>query len=208
MDGEKRKKTIMFIGSMIVALMFVTSYLAFGNNNSGVSTTTYTTTIKGSTLVVSGETNATIVNYTPNFRITLNNASQANLNELNVTLSHLLSNGSITNMVPEGNNSYALYAGSLDTYRLYGLLDSRPIGNYLTWNVTADVTLPNSLILYYGSHALNVSIGDLVFQAPAVGVDSIGSNILVNVLAQVYAESNTFPVTYSVYNNQIVITVK
>ena len=75
MVGEKRKKTIMFIGSMIVALMFVTSYLAFGNNNSGVSTTTYTTTIKGSTLVVSGETNATIVNYTPNFRITLNNAS-------------------------------------------------------------------------------------------------------------------------------------
>lgn len=208
MDSDKRKRAIMFIGTMIVAIMFVTSYLAFGNNSGSSTTSTATTTIRTSTIVVSGETNATITNYTPNFLIGLSNASAANFNALNSTLSHMLSNGSITNMQPQGNNSFAIYSGSLDTYELYGILSAQPVGNYLAWNATADISLPKYIILYYGPNRLNVSVGSFVSQTHVSSIKPLGSKVQVNVLAQVYAVNNAFPAGYQVYNNEIVVTAK
>jgi hypothetical protein len=208
MDPDKRKRMVMFIGTMIVAIMFVTSYLAFGNNSSGTSTSSATTTIRSSTLVVSGEANATITNYTPNFRITLSNYSTANIGALNSTLSKLMSNGSISNMLPEGNGSFAIYSGLLDTYDIYKTISTQPIGNYIAWNATAVISLPQYLTLYYGSHAINVSVGSFVSQTGVSSISLLGSKIKVNVLAQVYLSSNTFPEAYTVYNNEIEVTAK
>jgi hypothetical protein len=177
MEKQQRKKTLLFIGAMIVAVMFVTSYAAFGTNGSVPTTST---TIKQATYVVFGSVNAVIIGYGSSLNVALINKSLGNM--LNSTLSNLEANSIITNYVPTPGGVVVYAPGNSPYVVQQAFFGSFP-ANSIAINGTELVKLPQSFTLFYYGTAIRVYPNATNFTVPSQLLKKIGANTTVRVQA-------------------------
>jgi hypothetical protein len=144
---EKTKKLIFFIGSLFVAVIFVTSYAAFSNNGSNSSSTT--TLSSANTVYVYGNANALIVNYSYTAYITTGN--KTTFSRLNNTLGTLEANGTISNFVPLNGTTFEAILSTVNPYQLYAYLSNTPISLNVSVSTQAYVRLPLTVTMTYGN---------------------------------------------------------
>jgi hypothetical protein len=200
MDSEKRKKMVLFVGSLLVAVMFLTSYLAFGNNTTQQTTTPTTTVLNVQTTFVSGIVNATVFNYSQHFTLKLagSNTSSVSLNSM---LSNMEANGSIESYNVY-NTSLSIYPGRLNVFEVYDAIASR-LAYAPAINATAFIILPSTMTLYYGSYAYTVLSGNSSYAIPVSHLVPIGNALRVKVNALVYKKNSSLNV-YSMYGQPII----
>jgi hypothetical protein len=145
--NDKTKKTILFIGSLFAAIIFVSSYAAFGGNS---STSTTTTSIPlANTVLVYGTANGIIENYSFSAFIGITNKSEGN--NLNNTLNRLSLNGNVSSFTLFNSTTYQAVLSGMNPYQLSIYLSNAlnvsnvPVGGY------AYVRLPATVDMYYGS---------------------------------------------------------
>jgi hypothetical protein len=151
----ERKKLIELIGSVFVALIFLSSYAAFGNTAQGQSNAT--TTAQVQTFYAVAEANATIQSYGSVMNISISCASSASASnavnatnvsdELNGALAQLERNGSVANFYSAQANQILVQAGSANAYSLFLRL-SRGIGSGTActrFSGTANLSLPGTI---------------------------------------------------------------
>lgn len=190
---DKTKRLIFFIGSLFVAIIFLTSYAAFNNNNTTGGTTT-STIANVNTVPVVGSANGIIVNYTDVAHIYLGNGSNATI--INTTLNALEANGTISNYVGT-NKSYDVLLNSIDPYSLYKLIRNE------TKNVSvggqAEILLPAKVDAYYStSGIIPITLPTRNYTLFLNNTKPIGSQIPVKITA-IVTENGT------IYNNNIKI---
>ncbi len=186
MENDKRKRGLFLIGSIIVAIMFVTSYAAFGNGN-GPSTTS-TTIISGQTIAAFGTVNAIVTGYGKKFTITL--GKNISTDSLNITLSNMQSNGSISSFLYQ-QNAVTLYSGSISAYSLLRLLEHLFPSNSIIANVSENVTLPSSIKLYYYGRPIEGYIKSQDAVIYRSEFSPLGSNLSVHIAALVFPNNGT-----------------
>lgn len=188
MQNDKRKRILFLIGSIIVALMFVSSYAAFGNNGSA-QTTTVTTTV-GYTIPVFGAANAVVTGYGNKFIISL--SKNASTNSINTTLSNLQLNGSISSYIGL-QKTFTIYAGNMSPYYLLELINKATTPNSIIANVSENVTIPTSVMMTYPetgrqTEAYFYSRNATLYRS---SFSPIGSNLPVHISALVFVNNAT-----------------
>ncbi|MGC8478345.1 MAG: hypothetical protein ACP5NE_00230 [Candidatus Micrarchaeia archaeon] len=203
MDSEKRKKAVLFIGSLLVAFMFLTSYLAFGNNSTQQGSTASTTIFDGRTTFVSGVVNATVLNYSNHFVIGVAGANATKLSQLNLSLSAMESNGSVESYFAF-NKSLSIYSGTSSIFELYNSISSL-LGFKPSINATAIIALPKDMYLSYGAYQYSVVSGNLSYYLPVKNLIDVGGTLPVKVNALVYPKnSSSLGYTYMIYGQPTV----
>jgi len=187
--NQKRKKQLLAIGSIFIAVIFLSSYASFGNNNMGQTTST-TTISNMQTYFVSAEAiNAIVSNYSRSLNITLINASQNSSahDMISSMLGNLQSNGSVLNYF-YNLGKYTVYLGSgIDAYGVQSLLNNTVNNKNFRVKATTYVTLPSTLKLYYQGTAVNVFVGEKQYPVSIAPLKPINSTIKVTVQALVTA---------------------
>ena len=178
MVSENKKKKIMFIGSMVVALMFISSYASFGNNNISTSTTTIQRNT-GPEYYVSGDVNATIIGYSQNVLLRASNNSSSMQKGIASSLSRMETNGSISNyvQVPGG---YDIVTNSMDAYALQHYFSNSYGASNVSVSSKSTVKLPLTVILYYLGSPIrvaptgtyNISISPLIANGSVVALNA------------------------------------
>lgn len=193
MEHDKKRKLILLAGALIVGVMFVTSYAAFGTNG---STQTSSTTVKQTTYPVFGSVNAIVNGYGSSITVTLldGNASA----KLNSTLAGLESNSTVTNFIPTGNG-FVVYAPGNDPYAAQQAILAQLPDNSVAIQGTEIVGIPGTFTLYYYGTGIKIYTNITNFTVPAQPLARRGSNISVSVQALV------MPNGY-VYNKNIVVS--
>ncbi len=143
----ERKKLIELIGSVFVALIFLSSYAAFGNiSQSGSNATTTASTPQ--TFYGSAIGNATITSYSNamSINITCKNVSSVS-GPLNSALTNLEKNGSVSTFSSFQASQIAVDAGSLSTYPLFLQLagDAGQGESCTAFTTSANINLPSRM---------------------------------------------------------------
>lgn len=195
---QKKKNLILFIGAIFIALIFLSSYAAFSNNNTSNASTS--STVKpAETHYATGNTNAVITNYSDIVNVTLSNNSNATTTALQNILSKLESNGSISNYI-YANNNYEVVLLGMDASTLKQSISNQANStipnNTIHIGSTATVMLPAGLVLYYSGSPENVYLTSRNYSVYLNNIKSIGTSINVSVSALL--ERNG-----SIYNNEV-----
>ncbi|MGD0510597.1 MAG: hypothetical protein ABSA33_02035 [Candidatus Micrarchaeaceae archaeon] len=197
MDAKK-KKMIFFIGSIFVAIIFLSSYAAFSSNS---AKTTATTTIKvPATYFSTGSANAVISNYSDIAYVTLHNSTNYSRGALTKVISALVSNGSALNYI-YANNSYEVVLSQMSAYQLKELLNKNSTLGGVTVGSTTYVTMPKSVTLYYGAQPIPVNLNSRNFSIYMNEIGPVGDVVSLSVSALL--ERNG-----TVYNNEIKVAYK
>ena len=195
MDKSKRKNVILFIGSMVVAIMFITSYVAFGSNGPVASTTTVK---PHNTSVVFGSANAIVEGYQSSLVVTLKQKNDSSA--LNQTLSGLEANGLIASYSQETGNIFSIYlAANFSAYQFQQYAANAIPQNALQINATEDVRIPNTLQLYYYGRQLTVYTQITNFTVSGTMLQPVGANVPVKIQALITSN-------YTVYNSNIQVS--
>lgn len=195
----KTKRLIFFIGSIFVAIIFLSSYAAFGNNASGTSSTS---TVKPQqTFFSTGTSTAIVVNYSDIANITLRNGSNASNVNMTDILSRLQANGTIQNYI-YSNGNYQVILYGISAYGLRQLLYGNPkLNGTVDIGATTYVTLPKTITLYYGGQQpINVYLNGRNYSVYMNNVEPEGSVINVSISALLTANG-------SIYNNQLRVSL-
>ena len=196
MDSTKRNRIIMFVGSLIVAVMFVSSYLSFGNNGSPTSSTT-TASVSGVT--VFGNANAMVEGYQSSVAITVKQKNSSDA--LNSTLSSLESNGLVISYNQVGLSAFSVYlAPNYTAYDLQQRISNALPANAVQLTGTEAVKIPSDLKMYYYSTLVPVYTPITNFTIQSSTLLPIGANIPVNIQAFISASNDT------VYDSQIQVS--
>ncbi len=180
MVSENKKKKIMFIGSMIVALMFISSYASFGNNNISTSTTTVQKT-NGPEYYVSGKVNATVIGYSQNALLKVSNNSSSIQKGIVSILSKMEANGSISNYA-QTTVGYDIVTGTMNAYALqHYFSNSYGISN-VSVSSKSTVRLPSATTLYYYGTSIRVPVGG-TYNITILPLIANGSVVALNVHA-------------------------
>ncbi len=192
---EKTKKIVFFIGSLFVAVIFLSSYLAFGNNNTSAQGSTTTTVRPVQTVFVTGSVNGTVSGYGSLANLTVN-ASQKGI--AGNVLSSLEANGLVDSYISTGYGyQVALY--NLSAYSL-GQEVAMAAGNSVSVGAATYLILPSTVTLYYSKEPVTVvvpSTNQTVFigNVPKVGAKAnLTVSALVGSTGVVY--DNQFRVSY------------
>lgn len=180
---DKTKKTIFLIGSLFVAVIFVTSYAAFNNNGSAPASSS-TTVPAGTPLSgqFNGAANALVENYTDLAYVSVTNRSQ--MSKLNDTLGALQANGTITfDPIPGNSTTYSALLSSITTYQLYLYLSNSLSGGNVLVSGVAYVKLPNSVYMYQAGSSALVTIPNTTHKMMVKPVVAINSTIPVKMRA-------------------------
>lgn len=156
MEAKKRNK-LTTVAMILVAIIFLTSYGAYANNNTGQTTST-TTAVNQQTYLVTGVVNAIVRNYSVNLNIVLLNTSQNSSvgDKISNILGNLQSNGSVLNYI-YNLGAYQVYLGdSINAYELQSLLNESVGSKYFRINTTTLVVLPNPVSFDY--HGVTIAI--------------------------------------------------
>lgn len=197
MDKSKRKSIVMLIGSLFVAIIFLTSYAAFSNN---VSTKTSTaTTIKSTrTFFVSGNSTAIIKSYSNIAFVRLVNQTNST-SRVESVLSKLQSNGTVSNFVYT-NQTYEVFLLATDPYSFKQILiNQTQLTNSLNVSSIAYVALPQNVTLFYNTVPVPITQTAKNYSILLSNLKGVNTSINITVSALV-APNGT------VYNNQIRIT--
>lgn len=153
------KKLMEIIGSIFVALIFLSSYAAFGGG--AVSPNTTTTVLPSQTYYASARGTAAITSYAPvlNINISCSNITSVSA-KLNSALVSLERNGSVSNFYSQQAAQILVQAGSIASNQIYGLLLSRiGAGSACTsFASSANVHLPSRMNFYVPSQKTSVLI--------------------------------------------------
>ena len=195
---QKNNRILLFLGSLFVAVIFLSSYASFGN---GLSATSSTTTIGAvRTYPAFGSSSARITGYGAAAFVRLNPGTAATTGQITKILSKLESNGSINSYVGS-NSSYEVYTASMDAYTLRGVLQTAK-NNSATVGVSSDVDLllPSNITLHSNGYSFSVHLDNRNYSANMTDLKAIGTLINVSVSALVTANG-------TVYRNQIVVNL-
>ncbi len=199
MDDKRRKEIIFFMGSVLVAVIFLTSYVAFG----GISTSTATTTQQAnqSTFFAIGAANAIVVGYSDAAGITLSDPAYSS--EVSNSLNILSSNGILTNVV-ELNSTYSeVFFQNTSKYNAYDLqqyiYNSIMSNTIAVVNATTLVSLPRSLVMSIAAQKFTISIPKSNYSLQVSPLVAEGTLIPVNIHALV-TQGGT------IYEGQITLT--
>jgi hypothetical protein len=197
MDANK-KKIIFLLGSIFVAIIFLSSYAAFSNNGSGSSSSS---TIKTQASYFStGTSNAIISNYSSIAYVTVSNGSNSSNENITRILSQLEANGSVQNYIYD-NNSYQVVLVSISAYELQQLLNRNASSNsIINVGATTYVMLPSTVIMYYTNQPITVHLKSRNYSVYLTNVKPIGSVLNVSV-------SGLLARNGSIYNGQFRVNV-
>lgn len=191
MEESRRKRTIYFIISLVVAVMFISSYAALGNNNLTTSTSTNQTNSSQKTYFVIGSANGVVTNYTSGATVYTLNASLANPANVSNTLSKLEANGSLSAVTPQNTGNFLVSTQKMNPYVLQEYLYNAYTPNGISvGNVSTYVYLPKVLQLYLpGStpQKVNVVLTRQNFTVNIAPLQSIGTNVILNIHAAAWA---------------------
>ncbi len=156
----ERKKLIELVGSIFVALIFLSSYAAFGNVSP--SNSNGTTTLRPSqTVYATANGNAIITSYggVMNINVLCSNVTSVS-NSLNSELQVLERNGSVSNFYSQQAAQILVQAGNTSTYPLFLLLykDTGTYASCTNFTSTANVKLPNRMTFYIPSQSTSAII--------------------------------------------------
>ncbi|MCL5679827.1 MAG: hypothetical protein M1465_00590 [Candidatus Marsarchaeota archaeon] len=185
------KNTLLFLGSVVVAIMFITSYAASGNNTNNSSTTTVAYNYSGSVPMI-GTVNAIVVNYTNS--PTINIEGSYNNTSLGLTkyLNKLVGSGNIITYTPNGNQFAVLLNGSFSAYELQDVLGGI-FGNNTSVSGTVYIRLPSKVKLYSGSTGYTLVAPAGEYPVSISPMPTIGSNVSVKVLALISQKGQFVP---------------
>ncbi|MDE1865290.1 MAG: hypothetical protein KGH94_01465 [Candidatus Micrarchaeota archaeon] len=190
---DKTKRIVIFLGSLFAAIIFVSSYAAFGNNSTGTSTTT--TVSSANTIPVYGSANAVIVNYSYSAYVGVSNKIE--LTALNKTLGDLEANGSVSNYVPFNSTSYQALLSGINAYQLYTYLSNALNATDVSVGAGAFVNLPARVNMYYSAGSqVPVAFPEKNYSVYLTRVFPIGANVPVRIQALITTRGD-------LYNNQI-----
>ncbi|MCL4411712.1 hypothetical protein M1329_02160 [Candidatus Marsarchaeota archaeon] len=192
----RRRGYLMLIGTIIVAVMFVSSYLV-SNNSQGSATTTKTTIPSNvkSYFATNDSVPATLRGYGSTLSLTIAN-NTTDINSVTGILSNLTSEGAIS-YTPRGNTFSVLLFSNLTPYSLEQEL-SNAIGPASIKNASAVayVSLPAIVPMYIGGQPIRVAIGNstqypitLPRLEPEESFVLVGVQALVTTSGQVYNNS-------------------
>ncbi len=199
MDAQKRNRIIITLGTLIVAVMFVSSYASFGNNNIAGSSTATTTIRSGSTIVVYGSAIGRVVNYSSSLNMTINTDKQSNtINYINATLGELESNNLIGSYDYLGSGKYAIILSKMNLYNFSKIISNNSIYNASVYGEEY-LSIPNSVELYYNTQAAKIALPNSEYGIYTSNILSLNSSINISISAVVYTNG-------SLYNNQLRIS--
>lgn len=193
---EKRSKEIMFfLGSVFVALIFLSSMIGSGNVISGPSGG------QGqqknvTTFFAAGTVNATVTGYESSAVVTLANESLDN--ETNTLLLGLEDNGSVTTYNQMGNQ-FSIYLGTMDSYGLQGMLSDRLGNSSFTISSRMLVSLPGIVTLHAYNQSIPVRFKQGSYSLSATHMEAVNSSMPMYVSAIVAFVNNS----YEVYNGNV-----
>ena len=204
--NSKSKKTLMFLFSIFVGVVFITSLATLGLSSPNQQTPANNTVVKQpsvATIVASGEVNATIVGYSKIFDISLDNASSQSGTEVSNGLETLSASGAVSNFAPTGSG-FIVYSGNRSAdYIVAYLYNTTGSNSTFVVNATAKVGLPYNVTLYNQRNAFNVVMNNGTESVKMDSVPPIGSKMKVDVLASIFQSSSGIFNTYQIYNNTI-----
>ncbi len=190
---DKRKKTLLFLGSLLVAVMFLTGAAGLGSGNSSPisssTTSTHTLNIKNISGPISVILNATVYKYGSSIKLSLYNDTYAN--KTTALLSSMRNNSSIDKFT-HVSDAFHIYPGKYNTYQIYVDL-LKELGNssfsfsapeYIRLPAYANLSLSNGIIVANTSLARYYEINS----SPV----ALNSTIQVTVLAMVGKLNGTY----------------
>lgn len=193
----KTKKLIFFLGSIFVAIIFLTSYAAFSNNG----TNSTTTTIKSqSTVFATGVSSAVVYNYGDVAYVSLLNSSNSSRDALTNSISQLESMGNVQNYI-ETNGSYQLILSSnISSYGLQQWLYGKIGSNTVSVGSDAEIILPSSIQLYYNNAPLSIQLPNRNYSIYLSNVVALNSTINITISALLLRNG-------SIYGNQFRVSL-
>ncbi len=200
---DKKKKAIMFWGTMLVAVMFISSYAAVGNNNVTSTRNTTTSTVNVRTYPAFGTANGVIVGYGQGATLMFNKSVNATTgNQIVSLLGSLEANGSINSYNPIANSNFSILLGTANAYGIQQLFRSKlSWGNSISVNSTSTLELPSIVKLYVSTQAASVRLSQTNYTVYMYPLRPPGTIVNVSVKATITANG-------TVYQNQLVVTLR
>jgi hypothetical protein len=192
---EKKKKLIYFLGTLFVAIAFVSSYAAVG---SFATTSTVTTTIAvpSKTYFVSGTANGVVSGYSSSAVLVLRNANLSSA--ASNALAALEGNGSISSYLSM-NGSYQVLLSSMNAYSLQQDINRRLNSSNATYvNASTEIVLPSKVYLALGSQTVAVTLPQRNYSINVYPLMPLNATIRFNLNA-IIAGNGT------IYNNQLTL---
>ncbi|MGD0729034.1 MAG: hypothetical protein ABR981_03080 [Candidatus Micrarchaeaceae archaeon] len=195
---SKTKSIILLIGAILIAVIFISAYASFNNNNVAGSTST-STVASQQTFYSTGSVNAIIENYSYITYVTFSNSTNSSKNNVTNLLSSLEANGIVDNYIYT-NNSFEVVLNNITAYQLQQeIYNTSKDSNSINVGSTAQITLPASATLYYTNTPISIHLTSRNYSVYLNNVKSVGSTINVGISALLTRNG-------SVYNNQIKIS--
>ncbi|MDE1810432.1 MAG: hypothetical protein KGH58_03940 [Candidatus Micrarchaeota archaeon] len=197
---EKRKKKLLFAGSVFIGLMFIFSYLGISSNAPAVASSSTTSSIQEQSFFAAGTANVVIAGYSSTAMLGINSNSPEVTNSVLGTLSALRNSGTIQNYISNGAE-YEIVLGGISAYSLqqtlYSQLNST---NAITIMATANARLTGKSNLLVGSQEFAVPINGTY---PLNFTPLIPINSIIGVTVRALLTQNAL-----LYNNQVSISYK
>ncbi len=191
----KKKKLIYFLGTLFVAVAFVSSYAAVG---SFATTSTVTTTIAApsKTYFVSGTANGVVSGYADSAILVLSNTNFSS--DTSNVLTALEDNGSISSYL-DLNGSYQVLLASMNAYSLQQVVNKKlASSNAVYVNTSTYVMLPPKVQLALGSQIVPVPLSQRNYSINIYPLMPLNTTIKFNLNA-IIAGNGT------IYNNQLTL---
>lgn len=194
---KKKKEIALFVGSLFVAVIFLTSFM--GNGGAPLPSSGSQATQKSvTTFFASGAANAIVASYGSEALVTVTNGSLDNMT--NSLLLKMENNGSVTTY-SQSDNQFNVYLGTLDSNALQGTL-AQELGNgSFSLSSREFVTMPVSATLYVGSQPVPVYFGHGSYSFTSSHLSVVGTVVPLYVSAIVAYMNGT----YQVYNGNVSI---
>ncbi|MCL4372402.1 hypothetical protein M1373_03735 [Candidatus Marsarchaeota archaeon] len=194
---KKTKNAILFIGSLLVAIMFITSYAASSNNNNAITTTVKPKSTSG--YFASGYANAIVTDYSPTVLIAVKpSAANSIMPALSDYLSALEANGTIEQYVPENNAFLVEQNSSSYAYALQSDLYSR-FQNNITLNTSVYLQLPKYAKLTVGTYTYEALMGNSTYALHITPLPKLNSTVYVKINTLVSANGTVMPSSTQIY---------
>lgn len=186
----EKKKIIELISSIFVAVIFLTSYAAFGNVVGAPRTTT--TTANTQTLYASVQGAANVISFGPALSISISCLNTTSVSsKINAILVSLQENGSVGSFYSQEAAQVLVEAGNMSSYNIYSLL-ARGIDDNVSctgFSSSANIELPASMNFYvhpqdsYQGGYINLTIPESLRRAsvPAQFIQNMSKSVNVSV---------------------------
>jgi hypothetical protein len=200
----EKKKLIELLAAVFIAVIFVSSYAAFGN--SGGIAKTSTTTIPG-TIQIHGSAQGSIVSYGDVLDV---NVSCANASAVSGSLSGYLAalekNGSIDNFYSPADNEVLVQTGNYSLLKAYGAIAAK-LGrnaNCTGFAATqATVQIPSAINATYEGGAAKIPIPNALRNYTRQVALSKGMSNSIGVSVYALVTQNG-----TIFNNQIIVSLQ